>query len=216
MTCFPVDKIEQYCPSEDPDTVIQTVESYFNTLQPLLVSSSSKFYGTGLSYESWFDLEVTGSYNTIYHVDLLLDDFSECTRTQFKANLFTPFEFENSGTANVYVFRLTSSNRQFPRMVLIYGIVDPYLSSDQENSADVNIRFDVDPFLRNYDKVDFLKFYNQNLRQGHSVSYKITYPCFGRTHTTPLTITEPGTLAYGTSVFGNIFQYRLISLSYFA
>ena len=94
MTCFPVDKITQYCPSGAADTVVETIESYFSITQPLLVSPSSKFYGTSLEYQSWFDLEITGSYNVVYHVNLLTDDFSECTHTQFKANLFTPFEFE--------------------------------------------------------------------------------------------------------------------------
>ena len=216
MTCFPVNKIEQYCPSEDSDTVVQTIESYFNTLQPLLLNPSSEFFGTSISYESWFDLEIIGDSNSIYHVDLLTGDFSECTHTHFKANLFTPFEFENSGTGNIYVFRLRSSNRQFPRMVLIYGIVDSYFSSDLEDTADVNIRFDGDPFLRNYDKVEYLKFYHPNLRQEMYLTYKITYPCFGRTYTTPITLIEPGTLAHGTSVSGNTFSYRLISLSYFA
>ena len=216
MTCFPVDKITQYCPSGAADTVVETIESYFSITQPLLVSPSSKFYGTSLEYQSWFDLEITGSYNVVYHVNLLTDDFSECTHTQFKANLFTPFEFERSATGNFYVFRLTSSNRQFPRMVLIYGLVDTYFSDDDEDTADVNIRFDVDPFLRNYDKVEYLKFYESNLRQGMNYTYKLTYPCFGRTYITPLTMFDPGTLAYGTSVKGNSFSYRLISLSYFA
>ena len=86
MTCFPVDKIEQYCPSEDTDTVIQTINDYFNTVQPLIVSPLSKFLGAGIFYESWIDIEITGSYNSIYHVDLITDEFSECPHTQFKAN----------------------------------------------------------------------------------------------------------------------------------